>query len=112
VPGDRQGVPLDPRQDGGWQHDIIPVHAGRPGEAEADAAHRLERHLKQVTAVDVELDAQMVQLGEHALGIGDGQPGDLGLQTRVVLARPGDHHDVAAPGIGDQQQGQLQAPQG
>ena len=96
VAGHSEGVPLDPRQHGVGQHDVVPADAGRAGEREDDAAHRDQRHVEQVAAVDVELGAQLVQLGEQALGQVDRQAGHLDLQARLMLVRGLDHHDVAA----------------
>ena len=33
---------LDPREDGGGQHDVVPADPRRVGEAENDAAHRIQ----------------------------------------------------------------------
>ena len=98
VAGHPEGMPLDPRQHGGGQHDVIAAEAGRAGEGEDDPAHRVQRHVEQVAAVDVEVGAQLVQFGEQALGLADRQAGDLDLQARLMLVRGLDHHDVAAAG--------------
>ena len=111
VAGHSEGVPLDARQYGDGQHDVVSGDAGRPGEGEDDTAHRVQRDVEQVAAVDVEVGAQLVQFGEQALGQTDRQAGDLYLQDRLMFAGALDHHDIAAVLIGDQQQRQAQAPQ-
>jgi hypothetical protein len=65
-----------------------------------------------VAAVHVELGAQLVQLGEQALGQVDRQAGDLDLEGLVMLVGSLDHHDVPAVLVSHQQQGQAQAPEG
>ena len=74
VAGHAEGMPLDPGQHGGGQHDVVSGDAGRAGEGQDDAAHRVQRHVEQVAAVDVQLGAQLVQLGEQPLGLADRQP--------------------------------------
>ena len=112
VAGYPQGMPFDPGQDGGRQHDIIAAKPGRGGEGEVHPAHPAERHVEQVAAVHVKLGPQLVQLGEQALGQVDRQAGHLDLQGFVMLVRRLDHHDVPAVLVGHQQQGQAQAPEG
>jgi hypothetical protein len=51
-----------------------------------------------VAAVDVEGGAQLVKLGEQALGHADRQAGDLDLQGVLMLAGGLDHHHVPAAG--------------
>lgn len=111
VLGHAEGVPVESREDGGGENDILPADAGRLAEAEADSFHWRQRHVEEVAAVDVELGAELIELGEHPLGLVDGQAGDLDLQLRLVVVRRLDHQDIPAALVGDQQQGQAQASQ-
>ena len=108
VLGHAERVPLDPGEHGVRQHHVVAAEPGRRGEAEADPALG-ERDLEQVAAVDVELGAELVELGQHPLGGVDRQAGHLDLEAGIVLGRAADHDDEAAVGLGDQQQRELEA---
>jgi hypothetical protein len=95
-------MPLDPRQDSRGQHDVFPAEAGQVGESEDDTAHRVQRHVEQVPAVDVTFGPQLVQVREQPLGQADRQARHLDLQARLMLVRRLDHHDVAAELVADQ----------
>jgi hypothetical protein len=60
VAGHAEGMPLGPRQDGRGQHDVFPAEAGQIGEGEDDTAHRVQRHVEQVPAVDIKFGPQPV----------------------------------------------------
>jgi len=96
VTGYSEGMPLDPRQHRAGQDDVLPADSGRGGEVQHNAAKRIQRHVEQVTAVDIELGAQLVQFGEQPLGQAHRQARDLNLESRLMLARGLDHHDIAA----------------
>ncbi len=57
VVGYPEGMPLGPSQRCGGQHDVIAANAGRAGEGEGDTAHRSQRHVEQVAAVDAKFSA-------------------------------------------------------
>jgi hypothetical protein len=57
VAGYSESMPLDARQHGGGQDDVVPGDAGRGDEGKDDTTHRVQRHVEQVTAVDIEVGA-------------------------------------------------------
>ena len=86
--------------------------SGGIGEGQDHAAHRIQRDIEQVAAVDVEFSPQPVQVGQQLAGPPlDRQARDLDVQALQVISRSLDHHDVPAQLIGHQQQGLAQAAQ-
>ena len=69
---------------------------GGAAKCQHNAAKRIQRHVEQVAAVDIELGAQLVQFGEQLLGQAHRQARDLNLESRLMLVRGLDHHDIAA----------------
>jgi hypothetical protein len=66
------------------------------GEVQRNAAERIQRHVEQVAAVDIELGAQLVQFGEQRLGQAHRQARDLNLEFLLMFVRGLDHHHIAA----------------
>ena len=46
VTGYSEGMPLDPRQHGAGQDDVLPADSGQGGEVQYNAAERVQRHVE------------------------------------------------------------------
>ena len=89
-------MPLGPGQHGGGQHDVIAADARQAAKVRTTRRIGSSEDVEQVAAVDVQFGAQLVQLGEQALGQADRQARRPRAAGRLMLVRGLDHHGVAA----------------